>query len=311
MIRRTIEISSAARLSVAHRQLVIERHGHAPATIPIEDIGMLLVDNPAVSYTQAVFTALAEAGAAAVLCDGNHLPCVLMQPAVGHTTQTERQHAQIAAPVALRKHLWRALVMEKLRMQGLALAVATGSDWGLRAMAERVQPGDPANLEAQGAQRYFARVFGAGFRRDRSGGAPNTMLNYGYMVVRAAVARSLVGSGLLTSIGLHHRHRGNPFCLADDMVEPYRPLVDLKVLDLIRTGGISDELDRETKRVLLSVFNEVVPTSVGTRSPVSLAIQRGSASLAQSFMTGTLQLTLPTGLPVAEADDDETADTGA
>lgn len=130
MIRRTIEISSAARLSVTHRQLVIERQGQPATTISIEDIGVLVVDNPAVTYTQVVFTALAEAGAAAVLCDANHLPCAFVQPAVGHTTQTERQRAQFDAPMSLRKQLWRRLVAAKLSMQGLVLAEACGSDWG-------------------------------------------------------------------------------------------------------------------------------------------------------------------------------------
>jgi CRISPR-associated protein Cas1 len=308
MIGRTIEISSAARLSVAHRQLIIERNGHPAASVPIEDIGILVVDNPAVSYSHTVFTALAEAGGIAVLCDKFHLPCVLMQPQVGHTTQTERQRAQTGAPEALRERLWGSLVASKLRMQALVLAETTGSEWGMTAMAGRVRPGDPTNLEAQGAQRYFARVFGSGFRRDRGGDAPNHLLNYGYMVVRAAVARGLAGSGLLPSLGLHHRNRGNPFCLADDMIEPYRPLIDYKVLGLIREGRGNEELGPYSKQVLLSVFNEVVPTSSGVRNPVSLTIQRGAASLAQAFMSGTLDLTVPTGLPVSESDDGDEED---
>ena len=290
---------------------MIERAGQPVATVPIEDIGLLIVDNPAVTYTQAVFTALAESGAVAVLCDGAHLPCALVQPAVGHTTQTERHRAQMGAPKRLGQQLWRELVSGKLRLQGLVLAEATGSDWGLHALSERVRPGDSANLEAQGAQRYFARVFGAGFRRDRQGAPPNNLLNYGYMVLRAAVARALAGAGLLTSLGLHHHNRGNPFCLADDMVEPYRPFVDLKVVELLRAGAIPEAIGRAEKAVLLSVFNEVAPVTGGGRSPILLAIQRGAASLAQAFLTGRAGLVLPEGLPVTEPSDDEDADQGA
>lgn len=308
MIRKTLEISSApTRLSVKHRQLVIEREDHPARAVPLEDIGILMVDHPAVTYSQAVLTGLAEAGAVVVVCDGSHLPAAVMMPVAGHTTQTERHHAQIEAPAPLRKRLWQGLVSAKLRMQGLVLAKARGSDWGLSAMAERVRSGDPDNLEAQGAQRYFARVFGPDFRRARDGDPPNNLLNYGYMVVRAAVARGLAGSGLLPSLGVHHHHRNNPFCLADDMVEPFRPLVDLKVLGLMEAGSVGPDIGREQKAALLSVFNEVVPLTTGLRTPVSLAIQQATASLAESFMAGAAGLTLPAALPM-EPEADALAD---
>ncbi|MGO1077199.1 type II CRISPR-associated endonuclease Cas1 [Inquilinus sp. CA228] len=307
VIKRTIEISSVpTRLSVAYSQLVIEREALPPATVPIEDVGVLIVDHPTVTYTQAVLSRLGEAGAVVILCDGRHLPASIMIPVVGNAVQTERQQAQITVSEPLRKRAWQAVVVAKIRMQALVLEEACGSDWGLRAMAARVRPGDVENLEAQAAQRYFPRLLGPGFRRHREGKPPNDLLNYGYMVLRAAVARAVVASGLLPSIGLFHSHRGNPFCLADDLLEPYRPLVDRKVAALAARGDGRDGIGREEKRLLLSVLNDVVPLTGGGKTPVSLAVSQGSASLARLFGDGKGLLVLPDGLPVEpdNVDDD-------
>jgi CRISPR-associated protein Cas1 len=174
MIKRTIEISSGpARLSIRNRQLVIERNGCDPATVPPEDIGLLLIDHPAVSYTHAVFTTLCEHGAAIVLCGGAHLPAALVMPLAANTVQTERFRAQIEAPAPLRKQLWRQAVACKIAQQGAVLEAVTGSDAGLRAMARRVRSGDAGNLEAQAAQRYWPRLLGPGFRRARDGDPPS------------------------------------------------------------------------------------------------------------------------------------------
>jgi CRISPR-associated protein Cas1 len=300
MIKRTIEISSGpARLSIRNRQLVIERNGCDPATVPPEDIGLLLIDHPAVSYTHAVFTTLCEHGAAIVLCGGAHLPAALVMPLAANTVQTERFRAQIEAPAPLRKQLWRQAVACKIAQQGAVLEAVTGSDAGLRAMARRVRSGDAGNLEAQAAQRYWPRLLGPGFRRARDGDPPNNLLNYGYMAMRAAVARALCGAGLLPTLGIHHRNRYNAFCLADDLMEPYRPFVDLKVVEIVRENGVPLVLEREEKAHLLGLFNHRV--RIGERTtPLLLAIHTTAASLSRSFAQRRAMLDFPDGLPNAE-----------
>jgi CRISPR-associated protein Cas1 len=302
VIKRIVELSSGpARLSVEHRQLVIERKDHPRATVPCEDIGVLLVDHPAVTYTHGVFTALTEAGAAVVLCGGGHLPAGLVLPLAGNTVQTERYRAQIEAGAPLKKRLWQALVAAKLSQQATVLHAATGDDGGLEALAGQVRSGDTDNREAQGAQRYWPRLLGKDFRRHRTGPPPNPQLNYGYMVLRAATARALCAAGLLPTLGLHHRNRYNAFCLADDVMEPYRPYVDLKVHGLVKDGVVGEEVDRPIKEALLGLFNETIEVG-GRNSPLLLALHATAASLNKSLADGEANLALPSGLPREDAD---------
>lgn len=296
MIRRIIEISSgAARLSVAHKQLVIERPEREPATVPCEDVGMLLVDHPAVTYTHGVFTTLLDAGAAVVLCGHDHHPSGLLLPIAANTVQTERYRFQIEASEPLRKRLWQSLVATKLRQQAHVLAFRLQPHADLLSLAGRVRSGDPENIEAQGAQRYWPRLFSETFRRHREGQPPNNMLNYGYMVLRAAVARALAGAGLMPTLGLHHRNRYNPFCLADDVLEPFRPYVDMKVRAFLDDREVPAALGKEEKQAALSVLNEVIDVG-GRKTPLMLALHATAASLHRSFETGEPQLALPEGL---------------
>lgn len=309
MIKRTIEISSGpTRLSIRNRQLVIDREGQETATVPAEDIGLLLVDHQAVSYTHSVFTILAEMGAAVVICGGTHLPDSMLMPIAANTVQTERFSAQIAAGVPLKKQLWRQSVAAKLANQAAVLEAASGSDAGIGAMAGKVRSGDPENLEAQGARRYWPRLFGRSFRRDREGEPPNNLLNYGYMATRAAMARALCAAGLLPTLGIHHRNRYNAFCLADDLMEPYRPLVDWKVVELARERVAPRMLGREEKAHLLGLFNHGVQIG-DRRTPILLALHTTAASLARSFAEQRAQLLFPEGLPSA-IDEQPKADEG-
>lgn len=302
MIRKTVEIATpGTRLSIAHRQLVIERPDEETRTLPCEDIGVLVVDNPQISYTHAVFTALMEQGAAIVLCGPNHLPAGLLLPFDAHTTQTERHRAQADAGDAVKKRAWQLLVAAKLRQQGAVLTHFTGTDMGLSAMAGRVRPGDPGNLEGMAAQRYWPRLFGSEFRRLRVGPPPNDLLNYGYAVVRAAIARAIAAAGLIPTLGVHHRNRENPFCLADDLMEPYRPYVDWRVKGLAIENGEPPSLDRPTKAALLSLFNETIAVG-GRRSPLLLAFHASAASLCRMLTEGGKELALPEGLPVGPDD---------
>lgn len=296
MIKRTVEISSGpARLSVARRQLVIEKGDEPHATIPIEDIGVVIIDHPAVTYTHAVFTELMEAGAAVVLCSRDHQPAGVFLPIDAHSTQTERHHRQIEASLPFKKQAWARIVRAKIGRQADVIKEVAGKDEGLSALSTRVRSGDPENLEAQAAQRYWKALFGPDFRRDRDAIGANRALNYGYAIIRAAMGRAIVGSGLIPSLGLHHHNRSNPFCLADDLMEPYRPFIDMKVSELVRTGHALAELDRTAKAVLLSVFNETIEIG-DRRTPIGLAIHQTTASLARGYETGQPHLDLPSSL---------------
>jgi CRISP-associated protein Cas1 len=302
MIKKTIEISSGpARLCVSYRQLVIEKPELPAASIPIEDIGVLIVDHPAAAYTHAVFTELMAAGAAIILCGRDHHPAGLFLPLDAHSSQTERHRWQAEISQPFRKQAWAAIVRAKIRQQAAVLKRTIGRDEGLIALAGRVRSGDPDNLEAQAAQRYWKALFGQDFRRDRDGGGANMPLNYGYAVIRAAMARAIVGSGLMPTLGLHHHNRSNPFCLADDLMEPYRPFVDLKVWELSRNQDTFTELDRSVKAALLSLFNETI--QIGSRrTPVGLAIHQTTASLARGYETGKVNLDLPASLFLRQGD---------
>ncbi|MCI0467739.1 MAG: type II CRISPR-associated endonuclease Cas1 [Beijerinckiaceae bacterium] len=299
MLRKTVEIATpGTRLSVARRQLVIERPDQPRKTLPVEDIGVLVVDDRRASYTQAVFVELLAAGATVMVTGPDHLPAGMMLPLDAHHVQTERHRAQSDASEPAKKQIWRALVAAKLAQQGSVLDHFGETPNGLAEMAKRVRSGDPDNLEAQGAQRYWPLLFGKDFRRDRSAEGVNALLNYGYAVVRAATARAIVASGLIPSLGVFHKNRANPFCLADDLLEPYRPFVDWRVkLMLIEHGAAPTLEERSTRAALLSLFNETI-TVGGRRLPLLLGLQASAASLCRALTGDERRLTLPEGPPL-------------
>ncbi|MBU6165222.1 MAG: type II CRISPR-associated endonuclease Cas1 [Alphaproteobacteria bacterium] len=308
MLRKTVEIATpGTRLSVALGQLVIERPEQPRASVPIEDLGVLVVDDGRASYTQAVFIECLAAGATIIVTGRDHLPAGMMLPLAGHHTLTERHRAQADAGEPLKKRLWQALVAAKLRQQGRLLAQVHGHDGGLTALAGRVRSGDPDNLEAQGAQRYWPRLFGRDFRRDRAASDANALLNYGYAIVRAAVARALVAAGLIPSLGVWHHNRGNAFCLADDMLEPWRPFVDARVRALVVADAPVPTLDdRPTRAALLAIFNDTMRIG-GKRWPLLLGIEQSAASLARAMLANDrTALLLPESLALQPdlVDDD-------
>jgi CRISPR-associated protein Cas1 len=301
MIRKTVEFATpGTRLSVANKQLVVERPDFPKATLPIEDLGVVIVDDLRATYTQAVFIELLEAGATVMVTGRDHLPAGMMLPLDAHHIQTERHRAQVEASEPTKKRAWQALIRCKIAQQGMVLAHFTGEHGGLLPMARRVRSGDPDNLEAQAAQRYWPRLFGKDFRRDRDLEGVNALLNYGYAVVRAATARAIVAAGLIPSLGVFHRNRANPFCLADDLLEPYRPYVDWRVRLLADQMGeeVPSLDDRDTRAALLSIFNETVLVG-GKRMPLLLALHASTASLCRALTGGETTLALPEGLPLA------------
>ena len=308
MIRKTVEFSTpGTRLSVAHRQLVVQRPDLPKATLPIEDLGVVIVDDARATYTQSVFLSLLEAGATVLVTGRDHLPAGMMLPFDAHHVQTERHRAQVETSAPVRKRVWQSIVRAKIIQQATVLSHFTGSHGGLAPMARRVRSGDPDNIEAQAAQRYWPRLFGKEFRRDREAEGVNALLNYGYAVVRAAVARSVVATGLIPSLGVHHRHRNNPFCLADDLLEPYRPYVDWRVRQMAKEA-VPSLAERDTRATLLSLLNETVHVA-GRREPLLLALHTSAASLCRALTTGDRTLALPEGLPV-EPDLVDVAESG-
>lgn len=253
---RILEIAHPARLSVRNAQLIIEQEGYPFFTTPVSEVNALLLAHQQVVLTQSVISRLAETGAMVVTIDHHYLPVAMMLPLQMHNLQTERLASQITLKPVTQKRLWRQIVQAKIRAQGHLLQDFYGSDGGLIAVAARVRAGDPENLEAQAAHCYWGRVFGnPAFRRGadplESGPNQNRHLDYGYTVLRASVARALCAVGLHPSLGLHHRNRYDPFCLADDMMEPFRPLIDRRVIGWIACHDPKAPLDAVTKKWLI------------------------------------------------------------
>jgi CRISP-associated protein Cas1 len=304
MLRKTIEFATlGTRLSVAHRQLVVERPDMPKATLPIEDLGVVIVDDLRATYTQAVFIELLAAGATVLVTGKDHLPAGMMLPLDGHHAATERHRAQIEASEPVRKRAWQSLIMAKITQQGHVLKAYTPDDGGLAVFAKTVRSGDPDNREAQAAQRYWPRLFGKAFRRDRHAEGANAALNYGYAILRAAIARAIVAAGLIPSLGVFHKNRSNAFCLADDLLEPYRPFVDWRVKRMAMDNGDAPLVldDRPTRAALLSIFNETIVVG-GRRLPLLLGMEASAASLARTLTGGDRALALPEGMPLKPQD---------
>lgn len=262
-------------------------------TAPFAEIAAVVVSHPQVSFTQAVLARLAGAGAALVVCDEKQQPAAMMLPLDAHYVQAERIAAQAEASLPLRKRMWQQVVSAKIAAQSSLLKELRGSDYGLAGMAERVRPGDPDNLEAQAARRYWPVLFNdPDFIREREGGGQNPLLNYGYAALRATVCRAICASGLHPSIGLHHHNRYDTFRLASDLMEPYRPIVDRAVFRLCPELQEPPEICRDTKAELLAALMQRV-TIGGESRTVFDAAARTAASLAAAFAGGRKKLILP------------------
>jgi CRISPR-associated protein Cas1 len=302
MTDRILEISDTpARLSARNSLLVINAPDRDEVTLPFADLAVLIVSHPQVSYTQAVLAELVAAGGAFVACDKRHLPVGMLLPLDAHYVQTERFALQAQAPLPMRKRLWQEIVRAKVRAQGYLLESIHGSDLGLFALAAAVRSGDPSNVEAQASRRYWPALFDdPAFRRDRDRLDQNRLLNYGYAILRAVVSRSIAAAGLHPSLGLHHHNRYNSFCLADDLMEPFRPVVDKAVYELIRDGDPAAPMDRPAKTALLEAVTGRVRLNKESRSLFD------AASIAASSLVAVLnkqakRLVLPEN-PCVQAD---------
>ena len=284
MIKRIIEISQArSYLSVKYGQLLIKQQGEQVSSIPCEDIGVLLVDHQGVTYTHSVFTELLRCGAAVVLCGGDHHPAGMLLPIESNSVQTERFRQQIEAKEPVKKRLWKQIVKAKIKHQAKLVGKDSDVYKTLMTLRDRVRSGEPDNIEAQAGRKYWpVYLQDVTFRRDINGAPPNNMLNYGYMVMRAAVARALCSAGLLPSLGIHHRNRYNAFCLADDLIEPFRGFVESKVRDIYSDIGPVDELEQATKAKMLEVLYDEVSIG-GFKGPLMVGLHRTMASLQRCF----------------------------
>src|SRR5574344_2222964 len=307
MIKRTLCFSNPAYLSLKNAQLVIKlpevEKSNVPEsfkqetirTVPIEDIGVVVLDHRQITITQGVLEALLENNCAVITCDSSHLPVGLLLPLCGNTTQNERFRDQLDASLPLQKQLWQQTVQCKIRNQASVLrdnySVIVNN---MLAWANDVKSGDSDNLEGRAAAYYWKNMFPAVpyFTRNRDGFPPNNLLNYGYAILRAIVARSLVASGLLPTLGIHHHNRYNAYCLADDIMEPYRPYVDELVADIIERYTDYEKLTTEIKRELLQIPTIDV-TINENRSPLMIAVSITTASLAKCFSGELRRISYP------------------
>ena len=308
MIKKTLYFGNPVYLSLRNAQLVIKlpevvKNESLPSafkeqtevTKPVEDIGVVVLDNKQITIPSGVLEALLENNSAVITCDSKSMPVGLMLPLYGNTTQNERFRQQLEASLPLKKQLWQQTIRAKIENQATALRKCIGEEMKcMRIWAADVKSGDSDNLEARAAAFYWKNLFSNidGFTREREGIPPNNLLNYGYAILRAVVARALVTSGLLPTLGIHHHNRYNAYCLADDIMEPYRPYVDELVFGIVRSGMRYEELTKELKIQLLGIPTLEVRID-GKRSPLMVAVSQTTASLYKCFSGEVRRIAYP------------------
>ena len=292
MIKRVLCFENPARLSLKLAQMVVELQD-VTRTLPIEDIGVVILDHKQITITHALIDALLANNVAIVTSNDKHLPVGLMLPLDGNTLQSERFRAQIDASEPLKKQMWQQTVVAKILGQAHILGEQNIEHSNMLAWAKSVRSGDTDNMEARAAAFYWRNMFIKDvFVRNPQGFPPNNLLNYGYSIVRAMMARALVGAGLLPTLGIHHHSRYDAYCLADDIMEPYRPFVDRKVLEMWEKSEITDDISSEQKRQLLGVSTTDVSIN-GQRRPMMLAIQSTAQSVQKCYSGEARKIVYP------------------
>lgn len=291
-MERIVDIATDGRHLSAHRGFMIVAQDKVEVgRVPLDDVAAVIVHAHGTTWSTNLMVALAERGALMLLCGANHSPAAVCLPIDGHHAQNGRMRAQWEAKRPLAKQLWKAIIVAKIRWQGAVLEANGRPAGAFDLLARRVASGDPDNIEAQAARRYWGLLMGEGFRRDRDAGGVNALLNYGYAVMRALCARAVIAAGLHPSIGVHHANRGNPFALADDVIEPFRPLVDALTVRLTSAG--IDTVTAEAKRAYAGLIALDLPGEGGITSVANAATRVGQ-TLAKSFQTGrAADLVLP------------------
>jgi CRISP-associated protein Cas1 len=284
MIKRTLYFGNPCYLKKQHQQMVVEYKDTESKSVPIEDIGIVVLDNQQITLSTALLMALMDNNAAVLTTNWQHLPEGLLLPMAEHHAFTGKVRCQFDASEPLRKNLWQQTVLAKIKNQAALLQVQGIPVENMAHWSESVRSGDPDNYEARAAAYYWKNLFVDNelFKRGRFGDPPNNLLNYGYAILRGVIARNLVASGMMTFLGIHHKNKYNPYCLADDVMEPYRPYVDKIVLDILSGGADYTELTPELKRKLL-VIPAIDIQIDGQTSPLMVGAQRTTASLMQCF----------------------------
>lgn len=291
MIGRVVEIATDGRhLSLYRGFLVIAENGAEVGRVALDEVAAVVANAHGLSYTNNALVELAERGVPVVLCGANHLPAAIVWPVDAHHVQTGRMNDQIGASLPLKKRLWAQLVRAKILAQGATLAAFGAPSGGFYLLSRKVRSGDPDNVEAEAARRYWPLLFGPAFHREKGGGGVNALLNYGYAVLRAGIARAVIATGLHPSFGLMHSNRSNPMVLVDDLMEPFRPVVDREVRRLVGRG--ITEVSREAKADLARVMVIDLPTDAGM-SPLMTCAERLAQSLARIYAGEARGLDLP------------------
>jgi len=291
MVGRVVEIETDGRHVSIHRGfLIVAEHGDEIGRVPLDDIAAVVANAHGLTYTNNALLELTQRGVPIVLCGPNHMPAAIVWPVDAHHIQTGRMNDQVAANLPLKKRLWAQLVRAKILGQGATLAAIGAPSGGFYLLSRKVRSGDPDNVEAEAARRYWQLLFGSEFHRDQDGGGLNGLLNYGYAVLRAGVARAVMAAGLHPSFGLMHSNRGNPMVLVDDLMEPFRPVVDREVRRLAARD--IKEVGREAKAELARIMVLDLPTELGL-SPLMVCAERLAQSLARAFAGEDDKLDLP------------------
>jgi CRISPR-associated protein Cas1 len=283
MIKRTIVLSNQAYIKKENDQLVVQQ-GMGTKSVPIEDIGVLMMESHQCTITEAVLSALMANNAVVISCDGYHHPDGIMLPVAGNVLHTAILKDQLNASMPLKKKLWQQTMKAKITNQATALAMVGIKVEPLEYWSKKVRSGDPDNYEGRAAAYYWKNFFPGdyGFTREREGNAPNSLLNYGYTILRAGMARAIVGSGLHPAIGLHHKSQYNPFCLADDLMEPYRSFIDLSVRQICSEQGQNAELSTENKKRIIGILSTDVWIEE-ERKPMLLGLTSTTSSLVRCY----------------------------
>ena len=280
MLKKSILLENKASISTKNLQLVIKTETRE-STIPIEDIGYLVIDHPEIYLSIPALNLLIDNNTAVIICNTNHLPNGMFLNLNSHHIQQEIFKNQINASAPLKKQLWQQTIIEKITNQGILLQKITSKNNNFEFLASKVLSGDSANMEGVAANFYWKSFFEHNFKRERFGDYPNNFLNYGYAILRAATARALSGSGLLNTLGIHHKSKYNAFALADDIMEPFRPIVDEKVAEIMQNYS-EQELNTAIKAELLQILTRTVYFK-DEKSPLMVALQKTASSLQQCY----------------------------
>ena len=295
MLKRTIYFSKPARLSLKDQQLLYKPAEGDTKTLPIEDLGFVVLEDQQISVSLPLLNALNDNNVAVIICNDKHMPSAMLLNLDGNSVQTELFGNQINASEPLKKNVWKQTIEAKIRNQAALLEKIGNKSGDVLSLSGNVKSGDSTNLEGTAARLYWPRLFGPDFIRDRYGSPPNMLLNYGYIVLRAAVARALTGSGLLPTLGIFHHNKYNSFCLADDIMEPYRPFVDNYVHRIYNEDQDKYIIEKEDKLRLLEVLTTDVMIN-NKKRPLMVALSQTTASLARCFTQETRRVQYP-GFP--------------